>query len=62
MPGTAPRALGPRFFSFGMQKDPAPLVLAIQQAMLDAGIPGAEDIAARALPPAVVAGPVSLDR
>ncbi|MBT2514954.1 hypothetical protein [Arthrobacter sp. ISL-30] len=55
-------ATGPRFFSFGTHRDLAPLVLAIHHAMLDAGIPGAADVATRALPPAVVSGPVSLDR
>ena len=49
------------FWLFESRGDTAPLVLAIQQAMLDAGVPGAAGVASRALPPAVVTTRTSLD-
>ncbi|MEO8222242.1 MAG: hypothetical protein ABI563_15825 [Specibacter sp.] len=49
------------FWTFETAADPAPLVLAIAQAMLNARIPGAERIAAQALPPLVLTGKTTLD-
>ncbi|WP_120521667.1 hypothetical protein [Arthrobacter celericrescens] len=52
---------GTGFWLFESRSETAPLVLAIQQAMLDAGVPGAARVASRALPPAVVSSRTSLD-
>ncbi|WP_115788196.1 hypothetical protein [Arthrobacter silvisoli] len=52
---------GTGFWLFESRSGTAPLVLAIQQAMLDAGVPGAARVASRALPPAVVSTHTSLD-
>jgi hypothetical protein len=49
------------FWLFESKDETAPLVLAIQQAMLDAGVPGAARVASWALPPAVVTTRTSLD-
>ncbi|WP_253182693.1 hypothetical protein [Arthrobacter sp. SW1] len=52
---------GGEFWLFESKEDPTALVIAIQQAMLDAGVPGAAGVAARALPPVVVTHRTSLD-
>lgn len=52
---------GTEFFIFDSDDDPAPLVLAIQNAMTYAGIPGAERIASEALPPTVLSAATRLD-
>ncbi|POH73892.1 hypothetical protein [Arthrobacter glacialis] len=49
------------FWTFETTDEPSPLVLALQQAMVEARIPGAERIAVQALPPVVLAGRTILD-
>ncbi|KUM35763.1 hypothetical protein [Arthrobacter sp. EpRS71] len=49
------------FWVFASNSDPAPLVLAIQGAMQDAGIPDAPRAAAGALPAVVLTGRTALD-
>jgi len=49
------------FWVFASDQDPAPLILAIQGALHDAGIPGAARAAAGALPVVVLTGRTSLD-
>ncbi|UKA50103.1 hypothetical protein LFT48_00710 [Arthrobacter sp. FW305-123] len=49
------------FWVFAADQDPAPLVLAIQGAMRDAGIPDAARTAAGALPAVVLTGRTALD-
>lgn len=49
------------YWLFESKGETAPLVLAMQRAMLDAGVPGAARVASRALPPAVVSTRTSLD-
>jgi hypothetical protein len=49
------------FWTFETSDEPSPLVLALQQAMVDARIPGAERICVQALPPVVLASKTTLD-
>ncbi|MHA7304324.1 hypothetical protein ACX80E_03625 [Arthrobacter sp. TMN-49] len=49
------------FWTFETSGEPSPLVLALHQAMVNARIPGAERIAAQALPPVVLASKTTLD-
>ena len=49
------------FWVFATNHDPAPLVLAMQEAMQDAGIPDAARTAAGALPAVVLTGRTALD-
>ncbi|MCA4135198.1 hypothetical protein [Arthrobacter sp. M4] len=52
---------GAAFYVFESDVDPAPLVLALQSAMVDAGVAGAEGIASKALPPTPLTGATRLD-